>query len=126
MKVFNFTNGTKGELLGEIKLAGWTGGWLVGKGGKTYKVELAHKRGGSSEDWAWVSAAGYSAKGEDVAIRPEDFGVEAVCFCIGEVYHTWHAGHPEAQSAWEWKVVGTADWNRGACKSGILKAEVVA
>jgi hypothetical protein len=32
MKVFNFTDGKKGDLLGDIKIAGSHGGYLVKKG----------------------------------------------------------------------------------------------
>ena len=42
MKVFDFTNGTKGDLLGDITIANSTGSWLVEKNGSTFKVELAN------------------------------------------------------------------------------------
>lgn len=122
MKVFDFTNGTKGELLADIKRAQYTGGWLVSKDGSVFKVELSGSHGGPDDRWSWVSKAGHTVGGKDVDIRPEDFGVEAVCFCTGEFFHLWHAGHPEAESHWCWHVVGTAEWNRSACKAGILKA----
>jgi len=105
MKVFDFTNGTKGELLGHIKLTDYAGGWLVEKAGSTFKVTLSGTYGG-----------------KDVHIDPKDFGADAVCFCTGEFFHQWHDGHPEAESHWCWNVIGTTDWNRSACKSGILKA----
>ena len=31
MKIFNFTDGKKGDLLGDIKVAGFHGGWFVEK-----------------------------------------------------------------------------------------------
>jgi hypothetical protein len=40
MKVFDFTNGTKGDLLGDIKVANSTGGWLVEKNGGMFKKGL--------------------------------------------------------------------------------------
>lgn len=125
MKVFDFTSGQRGEQLAEIKRAEWTGGNLVKKDGHTYRVTLAGRHGGPEDDWAWCTSAGHTTKDGDVPLDPKAFGVEAICFCLGEWYHTWHKGHPEAESQWEWRVLGTKEWNRQACKSGILKAERV-
>ena len=123
MKVFDFTNGTKGELLADIKLIQYTGGWFVSKAGNTFKVELAESHGRANDRWSWASSAGHTVNGKDIDLDPADFGVEAICFCTGEFYHLWHAGHPEAESHWCWNVIGTTEWNRNACKAGILKAE---
>lgn len=122
MKVFDFTNGTKGELLGNIKITEYAGGSLVEKDGNTFMVQLAGAHGGEDDRWSWHKNAGHTVEGKRVDLRPEDFGVDAICFCTGEFFHQWHAGHPDAESHWAWDVVGTADWNREACKSGILKA----
>ena len=107
MKVFDFTNGVKGRQVGEIGLVEATGGWFVRKGDKQFKVTLAD----APEGWSWLNSA-HNGKGE---IKAEDFGVEAICFCAGEMI----APHQE----WMWHVIGTQDWNRNACKAGILKAE---
>jgi len=123
MKVFDFTNGTKGDLLGHIKITDYSGGWFVEKDGSTFKVQLSGAHGRKNERWSWHLNAGHAVKGKDVDIDPKDFGVDAICFCTGEFFHQWGEGHPEAKSHWQWDVVGTADWNRRACKSGILKAE---
>ena len=129
MKVFDFTDGKKGDLLGETKVANSTGGWFVEKNGSTFKVELANPRnvepvagGKAGIKWSWVNAATSRGKNEDCAITAEDFGVGAICFCTGEYSVTWHIGHPEAETQWDWHVIGTDDWNREACKSGVLKA----
>lgn len=126
MKVFDFTNGTKGKHLGDIKRASSLGGWNVMKCGQLFRVELAQPHGGPDERWAWHNSADYLVDGEFVDIRPEDFGVGAICFCTGEWFHQWHRGHPEAESHWAWYVIGTTEWNREACKAGILKATKVA
>ena len=129
MKVFDFTNGTKGDLLGDITIANSTGGSLVEKNGGTFKVKLANPQnvepvagGKAGVKWSWVNAATSRGEPEDSAVTAEDFGVGAICFCTGEYSVTWHHGHPEAETDWWWYVIGTADWNREACKSGILKA----
>ena len=126
MKVFDFTDGKKGKLLGETKQPERTGGWYVTKNDNTFKVRLANPRNvkpiagvNAGVKWEWRSDA-TSSNGDD--LKPEDFGVAAICFCTGEYYVTWHKNHPKAESEWWWNVLGTTDWNRSACKSGVLKA----
>jgi hypothetical protein len=129
MKVFDFTNGTKGDLLGDITICNSTGGWFVEKNGSTFKVELADPKnvdpvagGKAGIKWTWHTGATNFMESKDHAIKAEDFGVGAICFCAGEFAVLWHIGHPEAETQWEWSVIGTTEWNREACKSGILKA----
>lgn len=117
MKVFDFTNGSKGKELAEIKLAGHVYGHVVVKNGQRYRVTLADS-GPAGTNWAWHSGAN---NGEE--ITPEQFGVEAICFCIGEMFVQWHPGHPDAVSQWEWAVLGTTEWNRKACKDGVLNVQ---
>ena len=114
MKVFDFTNGTKGAELGEIKRANALHGWLVRKDDRVFQVSLAN----APEGWDWHAGATWlrwvgGEPQEDVAILPEDFGVQAICFCVGQMRHN---------DVWQWAVVGTQEWNREACKRGILKA----
>ena len=101
MKVFDFTNGKKGDLLGNIKSIGSMGGWFVEKNEKVFRVELVNPRnvkpvagGKSGVEWKWQNSAFNLIDGEDKPIKPEDFGVEAICFCTGEFYVAWHVGHP--------------------------------
>ena len=126
MKVFDFTDGEKGELLADIPLVKATGGWLSHKGDlvpgtKVYKIELNRRFGGGNE-WQWASSAshpnwveGQKRPDGDKAILPEDFGVEAICFCQGEV-------RTGSKTQWNWFVIGTRDWNIRALKAGILKS----
>jgi hypothetical protein len=111
MKVFDFTNGKKGELLGEVRRTAYQSGWLVRKGNKVFKVELANAPRG----WSWQSGAGRGFVGhpDHWELKPEDFGVSAICFSVGE----W-------SGVWQWTVLGTEEWNRKACKCGILKYTV--
>jgi hypothetical protein len=129
MKVFDFTDGKKGDLLGDIKVAGWHGGSYVEKNGRSFKVELANNcnvapiaGGKAGIKWDWHLKATNIIDKKETPIKPEDFGVGAICFCTGEFYVAWHVGHPEVEREWWWTVIGTADWNREACKSNILKA----
>ena len=129
MKVFDFTNGKKGDLLGEIKVANWHGGWFVEKNGKVFRVELVNPRnvkpvagGKSGVKWTWHSEATNFIEGKLKSIKPEDFGVGAICFCDAEYHVKWYVGHPECESEWQWSVIGTTEWNRQACKDGILKS----
>ena len=122
MKVFDFTKGTKGKLLGQVKLTDYAGGSRVEKNGETFNVTLSGSHGGADDRWEWHKKAGHTIKRQDVDLDPKDFGVDAICFCTGEYFHQWHAGHPDAESHWCWQVLGTTEWNRSACKAGILKA----
>ena len=115
MKVFNFTNGTKGELLAEIPLQNSSDGWLVEKNGKVYRVQLAN----SNYEWTKSATHGVWENGKftgEKEIRAEDFGVGAICFCWGKTSH---------DNKWHWSVIGTPEWNREACRNGILTYELL-
>lgn len=114
MKVFDFTNGKRGELLGEVKRIAFAGGALVRKGNKVFRIDVAKKEKGSL--WTWHECAGFRSSGEDVRITPEEFGVSAICFCSGQFV---------PGNEWHWHVLGTADWNRKAVSCGILSFEVI-
>jgi hypothetical protein len=115
MKIFDYTNGEAGKLLAEVPVAQELGSFIVKKGA-TFKVSLT-KPVISGEEWVWRNSAD---NGE--AIKPENFGVEAICFCIGEIDTLWHKGHPDHQSVWSWSVIGTPAWNKQACINNIIKA----
>lgn len=113
MKIFDFTNGVKGRQLGSTKVMNSSAGWLVSKDGKVYKIELKDPPLG----WSWTTGATWllwkkGGETEDIPIRPEDFGVEAICFCWGQ---------EQKSKIWNWYVIGTEAWNREACHNGILK-----
>ena len=115
MKVFDFTDGKKGRLLANVSCVNGMGGWLVRKGNKVFKVELAN----APKGWAWHSGATiplfYNERYDsDQPLTAEEFGVEAICFCSGEIV--------QPPLGWQWHVIGTDAWNREACKKGILKA----
>ena len=130
MKVFDFTNGKRGDQVGNVHCTGG-GGWIVVKNGVKFKVELANDRfrapvagKGFDEDragqsWAWTNQA---FDKDDKLITPDQFGVEAICFCLGRFNVFGQIGTDEEEWSWEWFVIGTADWNRKSCKAGILKA----
>jgi|TARA_R110000851_G_scaffold326572_1_gene495400 hypothetical protein len=114
MKIFNFTNGVRGEQVGDCKLENSSEGWLVRKNDKVFRVELAN----SPDGWGWSTGSAYlpwvdGEPAEQVSILPRDFGVEAICYCWGQTMH---------DKVWNWRVVGTTEWNRQACKDGILTA----
>lgn len=114
MKVFDFTNGKRGELLGEVARPNYMEGCLVRKGNKVFRIEMAKKRVGNGQ-WTWHTGAGRGFVGHPghSTLRPEDFGVSAICFSVGQ----WGED-------WQWTVIGTDDWNRKAVKCGILSYSV--
>ena len=118
MKIFDFTSGVKGKFLGNARTPHKCDGWLVKKNDDVFKVQLKDPIRHSDQKWEWCSGA---RDINDIEINPEDFGVEAVCFCTGEWFHLWYPGHPDAESHWDWNVIGSKIWNREACRNGILK-----
>ena len=121
MKVFDFTSGKKGSQLADIPRVAATGGWLVRKGEKVYKVTFTSegKPRVKGANYEWCASACYAERdeneqrtGRDISIRPEDFGVGAICFCRGQ----------SRDGTWDWFVIGTDEWNRAACVRGQLKA----
>lgn len=128
MKVFDFTNGVQGDQVGEIKRPDAFGGWFVNKGDKSFKVELTKPpqarepvlNGEHGVKWSWAADAAHTAaNGDSVPITPDQFGVEAICFCVG----AWgNFSHGDQWAYWEWHVLGSNAWNRSACKAGILTA----
>ena len=128
MKVFDFTNGKQGDQVGEIKRPDAFGGWFVKKGDKSFKVELTKPpqarepvlNGEHGIRWAWIADAAHTAaNGDMVPITPDQFGVEAICFCNG----AWgNFSHGDQWAYWDWHVVGSNAWNRDACKAGTLTA----
>ena len=128
MKVFDFTNGKQGKQVGEIKRPDAFGGWFVKKGDKSFKVELTKPpqsrepvlNGEHGVRWSWAADAAHTAtNGDLVPITPDQFGVDAICFCSG----AWgNFSRGDQWAYWEWFVVGSNEWNRSACKAGILTA----
>lgn len=128
MKVFDFTNGVQGDQVGEIKRPDAFGGWFVKTGDKSFKVELTKPpqarepvlNGEHGVRWSWAADAAHTAaNGDMVPITPDQFGVEAICFCVG----AWgNFSHGDQWAYWDWHVIGSNAWNRAACKAGILTA----
>ena len=119
MKVFDFTSGAKGSQIGTRPRTQWAGGAVVEKNGKSFLVSLA----GFPDGWTWHVCAGFGNPDiGDVGITPEEFGVEAVCFCHGELALGLDDNDKEI-TEWTWQVVGTPAWNKKACQNGILKFE---
>ena len=92
MKVFDFTDGKKGDLLGETKVANSTGGWFVEKNGSTFKVELANPRnvepvagGKAGIKWSWVNAATSRGKNEDCAIQQKILALAQFVFAQASI-----------------------------------------
>lgn len=102
MKVFDFTGGKKGELVGDVKRPTWMNGWTDANGDvlRLAKSPMALHTGG-----------GYSDKaGKPVFLDPADFGCGAVCFSLGQLQ----------DGTWEWFVIGTKEWLAHAEATGIV------
>ncbi len=99
MRVFNYSNGKKGELLGEVKRTFNNNGNIIGSDEKAIVVRSV----GGME----LNATPYyeNSKCEFSAVKwLEEFGVDAVCYCMGN-YNNGN-GYDE----WVWACTGTQDW----------------
>ncbi len=115
MKIFDFTDGTIGEQIGTAPLPSATSGWIVVHNDTRFKITLTkppRMRGG---EILWKQSVSYG-RSMTRSLDPAEFGVSAIAFCMGEQT----CGE---DTSWQWVVVGTADWNREACRSGILSSE---
>ena len=91
MKIFDFTNGHKGALLANVP--------LVHRQGCTRMVE------GTTDKYASFKVSGMSFHEDaynlsEQEYKPEDFGVQAICFCIGEF----------EGEGWAWSFLATTEW----------------
>ena len=96
MKIFDFTNGIKGEQLGEIQLPSSLGATLS-----------------DGDDWIHITISGCrfhnSARIElpdwsEKPILPTDYNVQAVCFCTGK----FDTGLDKGK--WDWNFLATPEW----------------
>ncbi len=84
MKIFDFSNGIKGKLLDNKKIdsCGSNGGFKFDFG----RYEYHQSCGIGNSD-----------------IKPSDYGVKAICFCLGEM-------KIGIDTFWYWNCVGSIDW----------------
>ena len=83
MKIFDFTNGVKGNELGTSKMFDCLGCGRISK--KTGRVETLEISNCVFHEDMSIYVGGDNYK----EVMPEDYGVEAICFCEGEIYGEW-------------------------------------
>lgn len=108
MKVFDYTGGKKGALLGDIARPSYHGGCLRDD------VFYSNK----DERFQFHFSAGRTFKGVDTPIDVSEFGVDAICFCIGE----WTTGNTSG-SEWVWCTLYTDAGFEKALKDGTVFAK---
>lgn len=89
MKVFDFSNGKKGKQVGEI--ARWTGSHGPGKVGGNFDIGR----------YDYTTEFFGTENGHEKTFTAKDFGVDAVCFCIGQMTHN---------DEWSWSYCAPAEW----------------
>lgn len=94
MKVFDYTGGKKGKLLGDIARPSWMAGCyrdrqILGNADTRYEFHTAAGRSNKARD--------------DTPINVSDFGVEAICFCIGQ--ERPYGSHEQGE--WKWATLYT-------------------
>lgn len=118
MKVFDFSNGVKGQLLPEVGRMTFTGPCVYVHDPVTGKPQYLHVKnerqlGPNTSLMVHESAGRLQTK-----YTPEMFGVEAILMCFGQE-HTGY-GFQEAGD-WKWVVVGTDEWVARAISNGFFK-----
>ena len=91
MKIFDFTNGVKGELLGESRLPDSQG--------------CARMVEGTNDEYSPFEVSGMTFHESahlinNDEILPEDYKVDAICFCTGQVQ----------DGTWCWSFLATTEW----------------
>lgn len=112
MKIFDFTNGTKGRLIGEVQRVDWCDGLIEMQDKNGQEAYLTPKNPmmfGKDSVLRVRSAAGRGKQ----SYTPEQFGVEAILFCEGQ----FTAGET---TEWSWSVVGTEEWVVKAYRNGFF------
>lgn len=104
MKVFDYTGGEKGALLGDIARPSYHGGCLRDDAFYSNK----------DERFQFHFSAGRTFNGVDTPINVAEFGVDAICFCIGE----WTTGSGGAE--WVWCTLYTDAGFEKALKDGTV------
>jgi hypothetical protein len=110
MKIFDFSEGKKGQLLGHAKFGAFGSCRL--EDGVLYEISSAHKFTESLTFHNSAHTLGVSSgKYKESEFSPKQLGVGAICTCIGKDNTT---------GVWIWEVVGTPEWSAEAVKKGIL------
>jgi hypothetical protein len=102
MKVFNYSNGTKGELLGNIRRAHGNSGNVLGEDETAivvYSVNGFQLEATPYREWYDDDGAHF-----DPLNLPEKFKVAAVCYCLGKF------NNGNGYDEWVWACTGTEKW----------------
>ena len=118
MKVFDFSNGTKGKLLDEVGLLTYNTAMVSVVDAKTKKksylqVKNERQLGPQTQLGVHDEAGRFDTK-----YTPEMFGVEAILMCWGQEY-TGYGFHEPGD--WKWIVIGTVEWVTTAISHGFFE-----
>lgn len=109
MKVFDFTGGFKGKQVAEAFLPTWVNGAPDVKNpvDGTSKFLVLNKQFrtmfGPEAEVSIAQGAGSQFRKRTDELKPEDYGCEAILFCMGK----FKCG---TDSVWSWKVLATPEW----------------
>ncbi|MGW8177566.1 MAG: hypothetical protein ACWGQW_02055 [bacterium] len=98
MKIFDFSEGKKGKLLGEVSRPDYLPGVYISETEVALPVwrYTFHSSGSRGNKNQWVSF--------DMKTLKKEFGVEAICFCMGQLSSGSDAGE------WIWHYCATKKW----------------
>lgn len=117
MKVFNFSNGTKGQLLAEVDRVTYNTCMQRVKdpvtGAENYlRVKNERQLGPQTMLTVHEEAGRFDTK-----YTPEMFGVEAILMCWGQEHSGYGFQEP---GDWKWIAIGTPEWVVTALSNGFF------
>ena len=95
MKIFDFTNGSKGKLLANIRRPNGYTGWFISDEEKAETIGRY-----SFHCDAYYGTDDFAFQMESI---PEKFGVEAICYCP-------HSYEQLGKTIWDWNYTATREW----------------
>lgn len=110
MKIFDFTNGSKGAIVDELPRTSYATGAPVVVDpvtGKKFYLKIGSVPLGNNDTVTLMKGAGTTFRGKPTAYLPENFGCEAILYCTGEMFTG--VGFKESLG-WHWEVIGTDEW----------------
>lgn len=118
MKVFDFSNGTKGELLGEVGLITYNTSGVSVVDAKTKKKSYLQVRNERQLGPQTRLGVHDGAGRFDTKYTPEMFGVDAILMCHGQEHTGYGFQEP---GDWKWIVIGTTEWVATAISNGFFE-----
>ena len=106
MQIFDYSNGVIGDKLDDVALMTYSGGYPTATDFATNKKVFLRLKNSKLKNGSITLAKSAGTNKKDYT--PEDYGVGAIAFCMGEVFHG--TGMYRESEGFAWYVVATEEW----------------